>query len=150
MADLTRWEPLRDLVSLREAMDRLFEESFVRVPGLRKGGEFFSPEVDMYETDKEVVVKATVPGVKPEDMEITVSGDRLVLKGKLEEEKSEEGATYVIKERRFGEFERVMPLPATADVDKAEAEFKDGVLTVKIPKKPEAPSKKIQIKGGGK
>ncbi len=150
MADLTRWEPLRDLVSLREAMDRLFEESFVRVPGLRKGETIFSPEVDMYETDKEVVVKATVPGIKPEDMEITATGDRLVIKGKLEEEKKEEGTTYVIQERRFGEFERVLPLPPTADVDKAEAEFKDGVLTVKIPKIPEVPSKKIQIKGGKK
>ena len=147
MADLTRWEPLRDLVSLREAMDRLFDESFVRVPGVSRA-KGFTPSVDMYETEKEVVVKATVPGVKPEDMEISVSGDRLVIKGRLEEERSEEGANYVLKERRFGAFERVLPLPPTANVEDAKAEFKNGVLTITMPKRL-VPEKTIKVKVAG-
>ncbi len=147
MADLVRWEPLRDLVSLREAMDRLFDESFVRVPGVSRA-KGFTPSVDMYETDKEVVVKATVPGVKPEDIEISVSGDRLVVKGKLEEDRTEEGTNYVLRERRFGAFERVLPLLPTANVEDAKAEFKNGVLTITMPKK-EVPEKSIKIKVAG-
>ncbi len=147
MADLTRWEPLRDLVSLREAMDRLFDESFVRVPGVSRG-KSFAPSVDMYETEKEVVVKATVPGVKPEDIEISASGDRLVIRGKLEEERTEEEASYVLRERRFGAFERVLPLPSTANVEDAKAEFKNGVLTITMPKRT-VPEKSIKIKVAG-
>ncbi len=143
MADLVRWEPLRDLISLREAMDRLFNESFVRMPGVTRA-RGFTPSVDMYETDKEVVAKATVPGVKPEDIELSVSGDRLIIKGKMEEEHSEEAANYVIKERQFGSFERVLPLPPTADAESARAEFKDGILTVTLPKK-KMPEKSIKV-----
>jgi len=128
-------------------MDRLFDESFVRVPGVSRA-KGFTPSVDMYETEKEVVVKATVPGVKPEDMEISVSGDRLVIKGRLEEERSEEGANYVLKERRFGAFERVLPLPPTANVEDAKAEFKNGVLTITMPKR-SVPEKTIKVKVAG-
>jgi HSP20 family protein len=128
-------------------MDRLFDESFVRVPGVSRA-KGFTPSVDMYETEKEVVVKATVPGVKPEDMEISVSGDRLVIKGRLEEERSEEGANYVLKERRFGAFERVLPLPPTANVEDAKAEFKNGVLTITMPKRL-VPEKTIKVKVAG-
>ena len=91
MAELVRWSPARDTVSLREAMDRLFEESFLR-PDLFGGGETAASALplDMYETENDVVVKASVPGVKPEDIEVTVTGDLLTIKGEFKSEEKTE------------------------------------------------------------
>ena len=94
MAELVRWSPARDMVSLREAMDRLFEESFLR-PDLFGGGETPATALplDMYETENDVVVKASVPGVKPEDIEVTVTGDLLTIKGSSRAKRRPRNAT---------------------------------------------------------
>jgi HSP20 family protein len=128
MTSLTRWQPSRDLVSLREAMDRLFEESFVR-----PWGRWLSPAgdetlaVDMYATDENVVVKAAIPGVKPEDIDISITGDTLNIKGetRAKEEIAEE--RYIRRECRYGAFSRSLLLPTSVVADKAEAEFENGV-----------------------
>lgn len=147
MTNLVRWEPFRDLVSLREAMDRLFEESFVRPQT-----DWLAPTeagalaVDMYETEDAVVVKSAIPGIKPEDIDITVTGDTLTIKGetKFEEEVKEEN--YVRREMRYGSFVRSLPVPVSVVADKAEAEFENGVLTLTLPKAEEVKPKAIQIK----
>jgi HSP20 family protein len=151
MTNLVRWEPFRDLVSLREAMDRLFEESFVRPrTGWLAPFEEGALAVDMYETGDAVVVKAAIPGVKPEDIDISITGDTLTIKGesKFEEEVKEEN--YVRREIRYGSFARTLPVPAPVVADKAQAEFEHGVLTLTLPKAEEVKPKVIQVKAKGK
>ncbi len=152
MTDLVRWEPFRELMSLRDAMDRLFEESFV--PTLRadwgKAGIADLPAIDMFETKDNVVVKATVPGVKPEDLDISVSGDVLTVKGEVKEEKKEEGTNYIRRERRYGTFRRDIQLPVSINLDKADAVFEHGVLTLTLPKAEEVKPKKLTVHAKGK
>jgi len=147
MSKIVRWEPFRELVSLREAMDRLFEESFVRPGGGRlapAGMEL--PAVDMYQTDDAVVVKSAIPGIKPEDIDISITGDTLTIRGetRVEEEVNEEN--YIRRERRYGSFCRSLALPLPVVTEKAEAEFENGVLTLTLPKAEEVKPKAIKIK----
>lgn len=147
MTQLTRWGPFRDLVSLREAMDRLFEESVVR-----PGGAALAPRmtgslaVDMYETDDDVVVKASVPGVDAEDLEISITGDTLTIKGQSEAKEEVEEENYFYRERWYGAFSRSMAIPTSVEADKAEADFEDGVLTLRLPKAEEMKPKAIKVK----
>jgi HSP20 family protein len=143
---LVRWEPLRELVTLREAMDRLFAESFVRPGTTFAPFGIEGPAVDMYQTKDEVVVKAAVPGVKPEDIDISVTGDVLTIKGEFKEEEKIEEANYLRQERRYGEFRREFNLPTQVSADKAKAEFEHGVLTLHLPKAEEVKPKSIKVK----
>jgi HSP20 family protein len=143
---LTRWDPVRDMVTLREAMDRLFAESFVR-PGTAfpiLGME--SPAVDMYQTKDEIVVKAAIPGIKPENIDISVTGDQLTIKGEFEEEDKIEEGNYIRKERHTGEFARELSLPTLVNADKAKAEFEHGVLTLRLPKVEAVKPRTITVK----
>lgn len=147
MTQLTRWEPFRDLISLREAMDRLFEESVVRP----RTGEL-APQrmgnlaVDMYQTDEAVVVKTAIPGVDPEDVEISITGDTLNIKGETRVEEEVEEEDYVCRERRYGAFSRSLTVPVAIEADGAHAEFEDGVLTLTLPKAEEVKPKAIEVK----
>ena len=147
MANIVRWEPFRDLITLREAMDRLFEESFIRprVGWLAPLGAG-ALAVDMYETDQDVVVKSSMPGVKPEDIDITITGDTLTIKGETKAEEKVEKANYVRQERRYGAFSRSLTLPTTIVAEKAKAEFENGVLTLTLPKAEEVKPKTIKVK----
>jgi HSP20 family protein len=135
MAELVRWSPARDAVSLREAMGRLFEESFLR-PDLFGVGETAASALplDMYETENDVVVKASVPGVKPEDIEVTVTGDLLTIKGEFKSEEKIEKRNVLRQERRYGSFCRQLGLPAGVDSNQAAASFENGILTLTLPK----------------
>lgn len=145
MASLIKWEPFGDLVSLREAMDRLFEESFVRMRGLPSVFGVEALAVDMYETPDSVVVKTSVPGVKPEDIDITITGNTLTIKGETRVEEKVEKEHYIRQERRYGVFQRSIQLPDALVGDKAEATFEHGVLTLTIPKSEEAKPKTIKV-----
>ena len=147
MANLIRWEPFRDLISLREAMDRLFEESFVRPRAgwlAPLGAETLA--VDMYETDEDVIVKTAVPGVKAEDIDITITGDTLTIKGASKAEEKIEKANYIRQERRYGSFSRSVTLPTTIVAEQAKAEFENGMLTLTLPKAEEVKPKAIKVK----
>lgn len=146
MASLIKWEPLSDLVSLRDAMDRLFEDSFVRMRGLPSLFGTETLAVDMYETADSVVVKTAVPGVKPEDIDITISGDVLTIKGETKTEEKVEKANYIRQERRYGAFQRSVQLPGSLLTDKAQATFENGILTLTIPKSEESKPKVIKVK----
>ncbi len=145
MADVVRWEPMRELTSLRTAMDKLFEDSFIRPDAWRAGLPAEMLPVDLIESDDQVVVKATVPGVKPEDVEVTLTGDLLTIKGEFKAENREEHANYVRQERRSGSFCRQIGLPAGVDADNVEAAFEDGVLTLEMPKLANSGIKKIKV-----
>ena len=148
MATLMRMDPAREMLSLREAMDRLFEESYLR-PGLAASGAMATsgPVVDMYETDHQVVVQATVPGVKPEDIKVTVTGDLLTIAGefKAETSKQDEKRNYVRQERRYGSFSRQLSLPAGVNADGCSATFENGVLTLELPKVEQEKTKTVRV-----
>lgn len=147
MAHLVRWEPFRDLVSLREAMDRLFEESFVRPrEGILTPAGVNTLAVDMYETPEEVVVRTALPGVDPADIDVSVVGDTLTIKGETTSEKEEEGTNYIRRERRYGSFSRSLAIPTNVVADKTVADFSKGILTLRLPKADEVKPKRIEIK----
>ncbi|MDO8690068.1 MAG: Hsp20/alpha crystallin family protein [Dehalococcoidia bacterium] len=143
---IVRWDPFHETVSLRDAMDKLFQDSFIRPSSrlLAREGAF---SMDVYETDNEVVVKASLPGVDPEDVDITVTGDLLTIKAesKVNEEIAQE--SYYIQERRFGSFTRSLTIPVTVQADKADAKFEHGILTLTLPKAEEIRPKTIKVKG---
>lgn len=146
MSSLMRWDPGNDMISLRDMMDRLFEDSFVRTRSgsmLPRAGDL---AVDLVETKDDVVVKATLPGVKPEDVELTITGDTLSISGETKEEKETKDENYIRRERRYGSFSRSIQLPAGLQTDKAEASFENGVLTLKLPKSEQVKPKSIKVK----
>ena len=128
--------------SLFDAADRLLEDAFVRSPF---GEEPGTPALDMYETDDEVVVEATLPGVDPKDVEVTLGGDTLTIRGETKAEEEEEERNYIFRERRYGRFSRVIRLPEI-DVEQVDAEFENGTLTVRLAKPEESKPKLIKIK----
>jgi len=143
---LARWDPLKEMVTLREAMDRLFAESFVRPGSAFPIMGMEGPAVDMYQTKDDIIVKAALPGVKPDEIEISVTGDILTLKGELKDEEKIEEGSYLRKERHFGQFVRELSLPTLVNSDKAKAEFEHGILTLRLPKAEAVKPKSITIK----
>jgi HSP20 family protein len=134
------------MMTLREAMDRLFDDAFTRPLSVRDGWTMASPSIDMYQTDNEVVVKASIPGLKAEDVQINVSGDVLTLKGEVKQEEERKDRAWHIREHRFGSFERSIALPTDVKSDKAEAMFENGILTITLPKADEVKPRTINIK----
>lgn len=147
MTQFRRRDPVRDLISLREAMDQLFEESIVRPRARTLSAESTgSLAVDLYETEESVVVKTAIPGAEPEDIEISIVEDTLTIRGEI---KAEEGITeghYVYRERPHGVFSRSLTIPVSIESGKAEAEFEDGILTLTLPKAEELKPKAIAVK----
>ncbi len=133
---MTRWEPLREMVGLRDAMDRLFEESFVRptwsTPGDGDRAYVYRLPIDAYSTENELVIIASVPGVNPEEVEITIEGDTLMIKGEVPAPLG--NVNYIMQERGHGRFSRTLTLNVPVQADKAEAEFVNGILTLRVPK----------------
>jgi HSP20 family protein len=146
---IVRWEPIRDLVSLQERMNRMFDESF-RGAGRANDDDWalggsWAPAVDIYEKDGNIVLKAELPGIDPKSVEIRVENNVLSLRGerKLEEDVKKDGFHRV--ERTYGTFARSFTLPTVIDTEKIKAESKDGVLKLILPKREEAKPKQIHI-----
>ena len=147
MSNLIRWQPMREMVTLRDAMDRLFDEAFTRPWAMTDGGRLaLAPSVDMFETENDVVIKASLPGLKAENVEINVTGEMLTIKGETREKSEVKEKAYHIREQRWGSFERSVALPTTVLSDKAKAEFEDGILTITLPKAEEVKPKTITVK----
>lgn len=146
-SNIVRWEPLRDMMSLREAMDRLFEESVVG-PGWAPRWSAESTgtlAVDVIENDDGFVLKAPVPGVKPEEIDITIVGNSITIKGETKSEEKIEEANYLRRELRYGSFQRSLTLPVEVEASKAEAIFENGVLNLTLPKAEAVKPKSIKI-----
>ncbi len=138
------WEPFREMMSLRNAMDRLFEEGFMGP----LAGAPSRVAIDMYQTDSDVVIKASLPGIKPEDVEITCAGETCTIRGETKAEREQKREDYLLQERRYGSFSRTISLPVSVRTEQAEATFENGVLTLRLPKAPEARPRRIQLKTG--
>jgi len=144
MTNIVRWDPFREMLSMRQLMDRLFDESFNRQ--LESVQDWNAPAVDLYQTANDVIVKASLPGMKAEDIQISITGDVLTLSGEMKEEKEVDEVAYHLRERRFGRFSRTIQLPSAVITDKASAVFENGVLTLTLPKAEETRAKTIAVK----
>lgn len=142
MTKIMRFEPMREMITLREAMDRLFNDAFTRP--MNSGWQ--APAIDMYQTDGEIIVKASLPGIKPDDVQISVTGEVLTIKGDTKQDEETKEKAYHIREQRWGSFERIIMLPIDVVADKAKADFEDGILTISLPKKEEVRPKMITVK----
>jgi HSP20 family protein len=140
--NLERWDPFRDVVSLRDAMNSLLQESFVRPNG---GPGTLALPLDVVESEQDFVVKASLPGVKPDDVQISIHGDMLTIRGETKAEQEKKGDTWHVRERRHGSFQRSVGLSAPVNTEKAVAKFDNGVLTLTLPKSEEAKPKQIRI-----
>jgi len=145
---LIRWDPFRDLLTLQDRMDRLFQDSMTRNRGYEESlaPGFWSPPVDIYETDEAVILKAELAGLNKNDVTIEIKNSTLVLKGERKFEKDIKEENYHRIERSYGSFSRTFSLPQTVDHSKVGATFKDGLLEITIPKIRDARPKQIEIK----
>jgi HSP20 family protein len=149
MRQVIRWQPANDFVSLREAMDRLFEDSFVGARAWANPSVWAEPTLDIYETPENVVVNAAVPGFKPENVEITLTGNLLTLTGQAKDESEIKEKNYLRRESRMGSFTRTVQLPDGLETDKAEAKFEDGLVMITLPKAQVVKPKTIKVKAVG-
>lgn len=143
--DIMEWKPFREVSKLRSEMDRLWDDYFGSGRRAFKS-ETWVPSVDVSETDDKIVVKAEIPGMESKDIDISLSGDVLTIKGEKKSEREEKEENYHLVERSYGSFSRSLRLPVGVDGDKIEASYKQGVLTVTCPKKEEVKPKPIEIK----
>jgi len=138
MTTLVRWDPFAEFTGLSRALNRSFGYGHARQYDL-------TFPVDLSETESEVVVKAVLPGVKAEEIDVSVNDGILTVKGEKKSETEAEGESYYRREIRYGAFSRSIPLPTAVDHEKADAEFVDGVLTITLPKAEEAKPKSIKV-----
>ena len=148
MTNLTRWEPEREMMTLREAMDRLFDDAFTHpFSMIRNGGSNWSSfPIDVYQTGNDVVVKASLPGVKADEVQLNVTNDILTIKGETKHEEEKKEKSWHIREHRWGAFERSIMLPTGVVADRAKAEFDNGILMITLPKSEQVKSKTITVK----
>lgn len=145
--NLTKWDPLSELEAMSSHLNRIFGRA--AVPGgaghdMLKMADW-TPSVDISETDKEFVIKAEIPGVKKEDVKVTIESGMLTIKGERKMEKEEKGKKFHRVERSYGSFVRSFRIPDGVDESKVKAEFKDGVMNVALPKSEKAKSKALEI-----
>jgi HSP20 family protein len=138
MATLSRWDPFGEMQRLTDQMFRAFGGDVER--------RTFAPAVDIYEDDTSISLKAELPGVKPEDVNISVENNVLTMSGERKLERSEEREGYHRLERSYGSFTRSFALPESVNADDVEADLSDGVLTLRIPKRAQVAAKRIEVK----
>lgn len=144
---LDRWEPWREMVNLRDAMERLIQENFARPAGSVLPVMRGTVPLDVIEKVDSFEVHASLPGVNPEDVHVTVQGEMLTIRGETTVEQEQKEENWILHERRTGSFYRSVTLPSPLDTDKATARFERGVLVLDIPKAETAKAKQIPING---
>jgi len=142
-----RWDPFGEFSTLQERMNRLFEDL---IPATRKGGEelntgTFYPSVDIYEGEKDITLKAELPGIDKKDVHVEINDGVITLRGERKIEKEDKKEHYHRVERSYGSFNRSFTLPTTVDSGKVKANYKDGILEVTLPRKEEAKPKSIPV-----
>jgi len=146
MREITRWDPFKEISSLREEIDRLFDSFFGRRSLISERESVFTPAVDVEETESSFIIRAEVPGMKKEDIKVTIDENGLTISGERKREKEEKGKTYHRVEISYGKFKRYIPFPKEVEPDKAKAKCKDGILEIEVPKSEKAKPKEIEIK----
>jgi HSP20 family protein len=151
---LTRWDPFRELVSLQDRMNRLFQDAWTPGSATSRTGEeplmggSFIPPVDVYEDDHAIVLKMEVPGVDQKEIDLRLENNVLTVQGERKLEKEEKEENFQRIERRYGSFSRSFTLPNTVDVENVQADYDNGVLKIKLAKRAEAKPKQIKVSIG--
>ncbi len=144
---LSKWEPFKDMVTLRDDFDRLFRSLFSRFPGFHEGeDDFWSPAMDIEEDNDNIVVKTEIPGMKKDDIMVSVRNNMLTVSGERKQKTETKNKTYHRIERSHGKFSRTVTLPSEVEADKVKAAYKDGVLSITLPKPASAKPKQIEVK----
>jgi len=147
MTALNRWDPFNEMLTLREAMSQLLEDSVVS-PSKLSHGPGFAPALDLSETEDAFVVEAALPGLKPEDVQVTFENNVLTIKGEVRQEAEDKKRNYHRVERRYGAFQRSIGLPSTVRADAIQASLTNGVLRLDIPKAEEVKPRRISVNVG--
>ena len=145
---IVRWDPFKDLSAIQDRINRLFDESLSRSKFFDKEGiasGFWSPAVDIYETESDIVLKAELPEVNQKDININIENNVLTLKGERKFEKETKEENFHRIERSYGSFSRSFNLPGSIDKDNVKASYKNGVLKITMPKKEESKPKQITV-----
>jgi len=142
---LTRWDPFKEMMNLRSAFDRMFDNALVGVADFESSSNW-GLALDVAETNDEYIVKASIPGINPDDLDISYTANSLTIRGETKEEREVEEAKYHMRERRYGSFARSITIPSTVNADKIEANYDKGILTLHLPKAEESKPKRIEIK----
>jgi HSP20 family protein len=148
MSRIVRWDPFRDMVAMRSQMDQIMDE-WLRASNAAENGENSQAmrlAVDVSETESNFVVKASIPGINPDDLDISFSDNTLTIRGESKDEHVEENERFHLRERRFGQFMRTITLPLAVDADEIDAQHENGVLTLTLPKAEETKPRKISIR----
>ena len=144
---LTRWDPYREMMLIRNRMDRRLNHELAMAPSSWKSIKW-GIALDVAESDDDFMVKASLPGINPDDLEITFNDNQLTIKGDVKEDTELDEAHYHLRERRYGAFTRSIKLPSGIESDKIEAKYDDGVLKLRLPKAEEVKPKRIAINNG--
>jgi HSP20 family protein len=148
---IVRWSPMKELEDMRRDMERLFEEFFEPSRRRRRWwpkpseATVVVPNIDVYDRKTEVVVKAELPGVEKNDIDLTITKDSITLKGEIKRDEEVKEENYYSAERSFGSFMRTIAIPVEIDSEKSKASFKNGILEIVLPKREEAKPKEIKI-----
>lgn len=144
MNNITRRDPFRNVSSLQEQVNRLFESSFSH-QGDQSTLTAWAPAVDVYETENELVIKADLPEISEKDLDVRVENNTMTIRGERKFEQKVREDNYLRMERAYGSFSRSFSLPNTVNTEQIQAEYKDGVLTVTLPKRAESKPKQVKI-----
>jgi HSP20 family protein len=142
---VVRWDPFRDLITLQDRMNRLFDESMRGARPADESTTSWSPAVDIYETENEIVLKAELPEVNQKDIDIQIENSTLTIQGERKPDTTIKQENYHRIERATGRFNRSFTLPSLVDQEKIKAEYKDGVLRIELPKREERKPKQIKV-----
>lgn len=144
MQNITRWNPVREMFTLREAMDQLVNDNYVRNQDYQRQSVAWQLPIDAYADEDAIVITADVPGLKPEELQVTMESNTLTIRGELKNRT--EGRNYLLRERATSHFERILTINTPIDSNKVEAEFENGVLMLTLPKAEANKPKQIAIK----
>jgi HSP20 family protein len=148
MMDLIRWNPLKDVASLLERLDRLFDDSLFPIDWNKDDaamGAIWSPAVDMFEKNDHLVIKAELPGIEKKDIRLDVKDGVLTLAGERKHEKESQDGNFYRREMSYGKFQRSFRLPTDVDPEKIQAEFENGLLTIEVPQPEQCKPKQITV-----
>jgi len=145
---LERWDPFREMITLRDAMDRLMQQSFVRPTQAFVAGRAETVPLEVVDRNDAVEVRAAIPGTKPEDVDVSIQGDTLTIRGETRSDEEKPGDNWLLREHRYGRWQRTVTLPQPVDADRAEASLENGMLRLRLPKSQVAGPRRIQVQGG--
>lgn len=143
-ASLSRWDPFRDVSKVQDQMNRFLEDAFLRRAS-DSSLTTWAPEVDIHETGDALVLEADLPGMEEKDLDVRVEDNTLTIRGERKFEKKVSEENYLRVERSFGSFSRSFSLPQTFDAESVKADYRNGVLTIRVPKREEAKPRQVKV-----